>query len=386
MDFSLSEEQKLIQSTARKLSEEIIGPVAAEIDRESKPLPGDVMDKLAEFGVWGIQVPEEYGGAELDSVSYAIMIEEISKVSGTTGLTVTVHNSVATMPIYAWGSQEQRDKYVPDMAAGKRIGAFTMTEPNAGSDVAGLQMTAELDEDEWVLNGQKVFVTNGGIADVFLVGAKFDKDIGARGVGTFIVEKDSPGFTVGTVEDMLGMRGNMTSELYLENCRIPKENVLGGYDQLKNGFKLAMQALDTGRIGIAAQALGIGQAAFDIAMKYSLERQQFGKPIVSFQGVSFKLVEMATKLEAARLLIYKAADLKDKGKPFTKESAMCKWYASDVATRVCVDAIQVLGGYGYVKKHALERFYRDVKICEIYEGTNEIMKVIVANKLIREFS
>lgn len=386
MDFTLNEEQKLIQSTARKFSEEILGPWAAEIDRESKPLPPEVMDKLGEFGVWGIQIPEEYGGAEMDSISYAIMIEEISKVSGTTGLTVTVHNSVATVPILKWGSQAQKEKYIPDMASGKRLGAFTMTEPNAGSDVAGIQSVAEIDGDEWVLNGQKVFVTNGGTADVFLVGAKFDKNIGPRGVGTFIVEKSAPGFTVGTIEDMLGMRGNMTSELYMEDCRIPKEHVLGGYDHLRDGFKYAMMALDIGRIGIAAQALGIGQAAYEIALKYSTERQQFGKPISSFQGVSFKLAEMVSQLEAARLLIWKASDLKDKNMPFTKESAMCKLYASTIATQVCVEAMQILGGYGYVKKHALERFYRDVKVCEIYEGTSEVMKMIIASKILREVS
>lgn len=383
MDFTLNDEQKLVQSMARKMAQEVLGPWAGVIDAEERPLPAEVTAQLGEYGVWGIQLPERYGGAEMDAISYAIMIEEISKVCGSTGLTVTVHNSVAAWPILEYGTEAQRDRYLPDMATGASIGAYTLTEPNAGSDVSAIQTSARLDGDEWVLNGQKVFVTNGGIADVFLVGAKFDPKAGSRGLGLFLVEKDAPGFTVGTIEKMLGMRGNMTSELYLEDCRVPEENVLGGADQLELGFKQAMQILDVGRLGIAAQALGIGQAALDVALKYSTEREQFGKPISAFQGVSFQLADMATWLEAARLLIWRASDYKDRGLPFTKESAMAKLYAPTVAMKVCTMAIQVLGGYGYITEYSLERFFRDVKVTEIYEGTSEIMKLIIANQLLR---
>ncbi|GAB4327102.1 MAG: acyl-CoA dehydrogenase AcdA [Promethearchaeota archaeon] len=383
MDFSLSEEHLIVRDAARRVAEEIVAPWAPIMDRVDRFVPRDVVEKLGEHGIWGIQIPEEYGGAEMDSVAYALVVEEISKVSGTMGLAVTVHNSVATQPLFLYGTEEQKERYVRDMATGKKIGAFSLTEPNAGSDAAGIQMKAERDGDEWVLNGQKVFVTNGGFADVFLVAAKFDPDAGSRGIGLFVVDRDAPGFQVGTIEKMMGVRGNLTSELYLENCRIPLEAVLGGSEQIKVGFKRAMQILDAGRIGIAAQALGIAQAAFDVALNYATERQQFGRPIVRFQGISFKLAEMATQLDAARLLVWRASSYRERGLPFTKEAAMCKYYASKVAMRVCTEAIQVLGGYGYVKKYPLERFFRDVKVTEIYEGTSEIMKLVIINQLLR---
>jgi butyryl-CoA dehydrogenase len=315
-------------------------------------------------------------------VSYAIVIEELSRACASTGLNVTVHNSVCAVPIQKWGTDEQKERLLPDLAAGKRIGAFAMTESNAGSDVAGVATTAEQDGDEWVINGTKIFATNGGVASVMLIGALTDPKLPPhKSLGLFIMEQDMKGFSVGKIEDKMGMRGSSTTELVFRDCRVPKENMLGN---ASTGFSIAMQTLDIGRIGIAAQALGIGQAAYEASLKYSKVRQQFGKPISAFEAISFKLAEMATELNAARLLTWQACDKKDRGLPFSMEAAMCKYYAAERATQICSDAIQIHGGYGYMTETNLPRFYRDVKICSIYEGTSQIMELIIANNILKD--
>jgi len=383
MDLGYTKTQIMVQKNVRKFAGEVLDEWSHYLDRESKPLPDDVVGKMGDLNIWGIQAPLKYGGADLDSISYCLAIEEISRVSAATGLGVTVHNSVCLAPILKYGTEEQRERFAPLLAGGSKIGGFTVTEPNAGSDASGIQTTAVEDGDSFILNGQKAFVTNGGVGGIFLVAAVFASELKSRGIGIFIVEKGMEGFSAGKIEDMMGMRGNMVSELVLDNVRVPKENVLG---KLEDGFKISMQTLDIGRIGIAAQALGIGMAAYEAAAAYAAERKQFGKPIGAFQGVSFKLAEMKTKLEAARLLIYKAAHLKDRGLPFTTESAMCKMYAPTVAMDVCQEALQIFGGYGYVKDLPVERYFRDVKITNIYEGTSEVMKIIIGNTILKEFS
>ncbi|MCP4137870.1 MAG: acyl-CoA dehydrogenase [bacterium] len=383
MDLSYSKKNQMIRKNIRMFAEKELGKWASVLDRDSTPLPGDVVEKMGELNIWGIQAPSEYGGADLDTVNYAIVIEEISKVSAATGLGVTVHNSVCLAPLLKFGSPGQLEQYAGDLAAGKKIGGFTVTEPNAGSDASSIQTTAVKDGKAWVLNGQKAFVTNGGVGEVFLTAAVYDTSVKKKNIGIFIVDKSMEGFSVGKIEDMMGMRGNMVSELFLNNVRVPEENILG---TLADGFKISMQSLDIGRIGIAAQALGIGMAAFEAAATYATERKQFNRPIGSFQGVSFKLAEMKTELDAARLLIYRAAGLKDKGGSFSVEAAMAKYYASAAAMRVCQEALQIFGGYGYVKELPVERYFRDAKVTEIYEGTSEVMKIIIGNAILKEYN
>ncbi len=367
----------------RKFATEVLDEWSNYLDRESKPLPPDIVREMGRLNIWGIQAPASCGGAELDSVSYCLVIEEISRVSAAVGLGVTVHNSVCLAPLLKFGTKEQIERYAPDLATGGKIGGFTVTEPQSGSDAASIQTTAVPDGDHYILNGQKAFVTNGGVGDLFLVAASVDRAKKTRGIAIFIVEKSMKGFEVGKIEDMMGMRGNMVSELFFNNVRVPRENVLG---RVEDGFKISMQTLDMGRIGIAAQALGIGTAAYTAAATYAMERKQFDRPIGTFQAISFMLADMRTSLEAARLLIYRAADLKDRGLPFSTESAMCKYYASSAAMEACTRALQVFGGYGYVKDLPVERFFRDAKITEIYEGTSEVMKIIIGNDIINEFS
>ncbi|MHA1821480.1 MAG: acyl-CoA dehydrogenase family protein [Promethearchaeota archaeon] len=383
MDITLNETQKLVRKSIREFAEDVLAPWAPILDKEHRFLPDNIVREMGRVGIWGIQADEKYGGAGLDTISYAIIIEEIAKVCGSTALSTTVHNSVCLMPILKFGSEYLKEKYAYDLASGRKIGGFTVTEPNAGSDAAGVETIAEKDGDDYLITGQKTFVTNGGNGEVFIVGAKFDKKKGARGIGAFVVDKSMDGFHVGKIEKKLGMRGNLTSELYFDHVRVPKENILG---RLEDGFKIAMMTLDMGRIGIAAQALGIGVAAFEAAAKYAMERRQFGKPIIKFQGISFKLAEMKTNLEAARLLIYKAASLKDKNLPYTQSASMAKYFAADKAMKVCREALQIFGGYGYCMELPVERYFRDVKVTEIYEGTSEIMKLIISNSIIREFS
>ncbi len=373
----------MIKKTVRNFSREILEEWSHYLDRESKPLPDDVFESMGKMNLWGIQAPVELGGADLDTVSYSIIIEEISKISASIGLGVTVHNSVCLAPLLKFGTEAQIKKYAPDLVSGRKIGGFTVTEPNAGSDAGSVQTTATKEGSHYILNGQKAFVTNGGVGEIFLVAASFDSSRGIKGIGIFLVDKSMEGFTTGKIEDMMGMRGNMVSELYLENVKVPEENILG---KLNDGFKISMQTLDIGRIGIAAQALGIGTAAFEAAATYATERKQFNRPIGQFQGVSFKLAEMKTELDAARFLIYRAACLKDRGESFSAESAMCKYYASKTAMDVCREALQIFGGYGYVKELPVERYFRDAKITEIYEGTSEIMKIVIGSSILKEYS
>lgn len=379
MDFELTDKQKLVRRKVRTFSEEVLEPVAPIIDKEAS-FSWETAKELSKINAWGIQLPEKFGGAALDSISYVITIEEISKVCASTGLALTVHNSVGAWPIYNWGTEEQKERLLPDIASGEKIAGFTWTEPNAGSDAGAIECMAVEDGDDLVLNGSKIFVTNGAVGDVFLVGTRYKLDSGEKGLATLIVESDMDGYEIGPKEDKLGMRGNPTSSLYFHDVRVPKKNVLGS---LNDGFRIAMKTLNVGRIGIAAQALGLAQAAYEYSVKYSKERIQFDKPISEFQGVSFKLAEMATKIDSARLLVYRAADLKDKGKPFAKEAAMCKYYASDVAKDAAEKAIQIHGGYGFMKDLPVERFYRDAPVLSIYEGTNEIMKIIIAKEILR---
>ncbi len=383
MDLSLNPTQRMVKKNMKKFCAEVLAEWAPVMDRESTPLPAHVVQKMGDLNIWGIQAPRELGGACLDSISYAIVIEEISRVSAAAGLAVTVHNSVCLAPILAFGTPAQVRRFAPDLAAGRKIGGFTLTEPHAGSDASGLRTTATVDGDCYVLNGQKAFVSNGGTGDVFITAATFDTKLKTRGIGLFITEKSMAGFEVGKVEDMMGMRGNPVSEIFFNGVRVPAENMLGKPD---DGFRLSMRTLDMGRIGIAAQALGIGTAAFEAAAEYAGKRTQFDRPIGMFQGVSFKLAEMKTRLDAARLLIYRAAHRKDRTKPYATESAMAKLYASDAAMFVCREALQIFGGYGYVKDLPVERYYRDAKITEIYEGTSEVMKIIIGNAIVKEFS
>ena len=373
----------MIQKSIRKFASETLEEWANYLDRESKPLPPEIVREMGRLNIWGIQAPAEFGGADLDTVSYCLVIEEISRVSAAVGLGVTVHNSVCLAPLLKFGTRDQIARYAPDLASGRKIGGFTVTEPQAGSDAASIQTTAVADGDHYILNGQKAFVTNGGVGDLFIVAASVDRKKKTRGIALFLVEKSMEGFEVGKIEDMMGMRGNMVSELFFNNVRVPKENVLG---RVEDGFRISMQTLDIGRIGIAAQALGIGTAAYAAAATYAMERKQFDRPIGTFQAISFMLADMKTNLDAARLLIYRAADLKDRGLPFSTESAMCKVYASSTAMQVCMQALQIFGGYGYVKDLPVERFFRDAKITEIYEGTSEVMKIIIGNDIIKEFS
>ncbi|MHA1274028.1 MAG: acyl-CoA dehydrogenase family protein [Promethearchaeota archaeon] len=379
MNFELTERQKLVRESVRKFAEEVLAPVAPIVDRELR-FSWETAQKLSEINAWGIQLPEKYGGANLDTISYAITIEEISRVCASTGLNVTVHNSVGAYPIYRWGTEDQKERYLYDLATGKKIAGFTWTEPNAGSDAAGIECIAEQDGDEFILNGSKIFVTNGGVASVMIVGTRFKTEDGRTGLSAMIVEKDWKGYEIGKTEDKLGMRGSSTTSLYFNDVRVPKENVLGN---LEDGFKIAMQTLDVGRIGIAAQALGIAQAAYEHAVEYSKGRVQFKRPISSFQSIAFKLADMSTQLEAARLLVYRAAYAKDTKSRFSKESSMCKLYAAEVAKRICLEALQIHGGYGYMKDLPIERYLRDAVVTSIYEGTSEIMKLIISQQILR---
>lgn len=382
MDFTYSKIQLLVQKSVRRFAQEMLAPIASELDRQSRRLPKEVLDAMANMGLFGIQIDEKYGGAALDSISYCIAIDEISRACGSTGLMTTVHNSVCAMPIQMFGTEYQKDTFLIPLATGKKIGSFSVTEPGAGSDASGLQTTAVKDGNDWILNGQKCFVTNGGLSEIYLIAAVFDRSKGAKGVGLFICDTNMPGFKIGKIEQKLGLRSNPTSEIFMDNVRVPAENVLG---KPSDGFKIMMKTLDIGRIGIAAQALGIATAAFEAAAVYANERYQFNQPIGKFQGISFKLAEMKTKLDASRYLIYRAADLKDKGLEFSQASAMCKYFATENAMDICTQAIQVFGGYGFIQDLPAERYFRDVKVTQIYEGTNEIMKMIIGNNIMREY-
>lgn len=377
MDFELTEMQKLFKKTVREFAEKEIKPLADKIDKEEY-FPKDLYKKMGKMGLMGMTVPQKYGGAGIDRVSYMIALEEISRVCGSTGLILEAHNSLGVGHIYEKGTEEQRKKYLPKLLNGEGIAAWALTEPNAGSDAAAIQTTAVLDGDEWVINGTKQFITSGDIAEVVTVMAKTDKTQGAKGISAFIVEKDTTGFKVGQLEDKLGVRGSHTAELIFKDCRIPKENLL---DKEGMGFIGAMTILDRGRTAIGTMAVGIAQGALDESIEYAKQRQQFGKPIGKFQAIQWMIADMATQIDAARLLVYRAADLEEKGKPFTIEASMAKLFASEIAMKATRNAIQIFGGYGYIREYPLERFFRDVKLCEIGEGTSEVQRMIIARKL-----
>ena len=375
MEFGFSKELDLLREMYKKFAETEIKPLAEELDEEER-LPVESIPKLARYGFMGIPFPKEYGGAGGNYLTYAMAIEELGKVCGTTAVVVSAHTSLCAGPIYYFGTEEQKQKYLVPLAKGEKIGAFGLTEPSAGTDSSMQQTTAKLDGDEYVLNGTKVFITNAGYADIYVVIAMTDKSKGNRGISAFIVEKGTPGFSIGKKERKMGIRGSATCDLIFENCRIPKENLLGKEGQ---GFKIAMQTLDGGRIGIASQALGIMQGAIDECVKYVMERKQFGKKIGQFQNTQFELADMATKAEAAKLLVYKAACEKDAGRPYSHLSAMCKYYAGSTASDITRRCVQLFGGYGYTRDYPVERMMRDAKITEIYEGTSEVQKMVISS-------
>ena len=379
MDFSLTEEQELIQKTAREFAAKEVEPIAAEIDATGR-VPIENFRKMGELGLLGLLVPEEYGGSGADTVSFVLAVEEISKACASTGAMMAIHNGVVCLPLLLFGTEEQKRKYLPDLAAGRLIGAFALTEPEAGSDAAAIRTRAVRDGDHYVLRGTKHFITNGAIADLVIVFATVDPSLRHKGITAFIVEKGTPGFSAGKEEVKMGIRGTNTSELIFDECRIPAENRLGEEGQ---GFKIALSVLDTGRIGIAAQSLGIAERAYEEALNYAKRREQFGQPIARFQAIQWMLADMATRIEAARLLTYNAALKRDSGERFTKEASMAKLYASETAVWVVDRAVQIHGGYGYMKGYVVERLYRDARITAIYEGTNEIQRLVIANQLLR---
>jgi len=378
--FNPCMKHKLVRRTVRDFAEAELGPIAHEIDREAR-FPWEVIEKMRPLNFFGLQVPRKYGGADIDSISYAITIEEISRVSGAVGLCITVHNSVGIYPILRFGTDEQKQLYLPKLARGEYIGAFCLTEANAGSDASGVETHAVIDGDDYIINGTKIFVTNGGVCSLPLIFVITDPDASSKNASVFIVESSMPGYSVGEIEDLCGMRANPVSSLFLEDCRVPKENLLG---RPGDGTKIGLCALDTGRIGIGAQAVGIAQAAFESSVKYSKERQQFKKPISSFQTIQNMLADMATEIDAARLLVYRVCALKDAGKPFSKEAAMAKLYCSGAASRITSQAVQIHGGYGYSKEYDVERYFRDAKVTEIYEGTSEIQRMVISRTVLTE--
>ena len=389
MDFTLSKKHEMARALFREFAEKEVKPLAQEVD-ETEEFPRTTVEKMAKAGFMGIPVPKEYGGQGCDILTYAMCVEELSKVCGTTGVIVSAHTSLCCDPILTYGTEEQKQKYLPDLASGKKIGAFGLTEPGAGTDAQGQQTKAVLDGDEWVINGSKIFITNGKEAEVYVIFAvtgliekkpgRFMKEISA-----FIVEKGTPGFSFGTKEKKMGIRGSSTYELIFTDCRIPKENLLGKQGQ---GFKIAMHTLDGGRIGIAAQALGIGEGALERTVEYTKERKQFGRSIAQQQNTQFQLADMATKAQAAQLLVYKAACKKDQYQADHKtaygvEAAMAKLYAAEMAMEVTTKAVQLHGGYGYTREYDVERMMRDAKITEIYEGTSEVQRMVISADLLK---
>jgi len=373
VDFDLSEEQKMLQDTIRKFADEEIAPVAGEYDKKAE-FPRDLFDKLAALGFTGTPIPEEYGGAGFDYISHAIVAEEIGRVDSSLRGTYSVQVSLVELPIYKFGNEEQKDKYLPKLTSGEWIGCFGLTEPDAGSDPSSMRTTATEDGDYYILNGQKTWITNAGIADLAIVYAKTDKDAGAKGITAFLVERGFDGFSTKDLHDKLGLRASNTGEIYLENCRVPKENVMGA---VNDGFKLALGTLDFGRFTVAAGCVGSAQGCIDICKEYAKERIQFGKPIASFQLVQQMIADMVVECEAGRLLVYRAGDLKNKGRPNTRETSIAKYYCSEMVNRVAYKAIQIHGGYGFSGEYDVERFYRDARINTLYEGTSQIQQLII---------
>ncbi len=374
----LNEKHRILRRSVRDFCEQELKPIAAEIDQEAR-FPWEVAEKMGPLGYFGIQAPREMGGAGLDSLSYAVTIEEVSRVSGALGLCLSVHNSVALYPILAFGSKEQHQRWVPPLAQGRKIGAFCLTEPNAGSDAAAITATALEEGDHWLVNANKVFVTNGGVADICLIFARTDPAAGRRGISVVVAERGTAGFVVGDLEDLCGMRANPVSSIRLYDCRVPKENLLG---KTGMGLKIGLAALDTGRIGIAAQALGIAQAALEEAVQYANQRQQFGVPLARHQAIQMMVADMATQVDAARMMVYRAAWLKDNRQPVTRAAAQAKLFAAEAATMVTDLAVQIHGGYGYSKAYAVERYYRDARVTRIYEGTSEVHRMVIAREVL----
>ena len=374
MDFKQDELHQELIDMYRDFAQNEVKPLAAEIDRTER-FPDETVVKMADMGLLGIPIPEEYEGAGMDNLSYAQCIEELSKVCASTGVILSAHTSLCAWPIYAFGTEEQKQKYLLPLASGRKLGALGLTEPGAGTDSAMQKSTAVLDGDHYVLNGSKCFITNAGPADTYFILAMTDKEQGTRGISGFIVEKGTPGFTIGKLEEKMGIHASATSELIFEDCRIPKENLLG---QEGKGFKYVMMTLDGGRIGIAAQAVGIAQGAIDETIPYVTTRVQFGKRISQFQNTQFELADMQTKVDAARMLVYRAACAKDAGEPYSHMAAMAKLFSSEVASDVSRRCLQLFGGYGYMREYPMEQKMRDAKITEIYEGTSEVQKMVVA--------
>lgn len=379
MDFSYSKTEQLFLQMIRSFAENEVKPLAAEVDEQER-FPIETVEKMGKLGIMGIPVPKQYGGAGGTVQMYIMAVEELSRVCATTGVIVSAHTSLCMSPIMEHGTEEQKMKYLPKLASGEWIGAFGLTEPNAGTDAAMQQTTAVDAGDHWVLNGSKIFITNASYANVFIVMAMTDKSKGTKGISAFIVEKGMPGFSIGKKELKMGIRGSATCELIFENCIVPKENLLG---QLGKGFGIAMKTLDGGRIGIASQALGIAQGAMDETVKYTKERKQFGKPIAKFQNTQFQMADLKTKVEAARLLVRSAAWKKDMGLPYSADAAMAKLFAAETAMEVTTKAVQFHGGYGYTREYPVERMMRDAKITEIYEGTSEVQRMVIAGHLFK---
>lgn len=378
MDFTLSKEHQMARTLFRDFAQKEVKPLAQEVD-EQEMFPTETVKKMQELGFLGIPMPKEYGGQGCDTLTYVLCIEELSKVCGTTGVIVSAHTSLGADPIKKFGTAEQKEKFLRPLVSGEKLGAFGLTEPGAGTDASGQQTKAVLDGDEYVLNGTKIFITNGKEADIYIIFAMTDKSKGTKGISAFIVEKGTPGFTFGTKEKKMGIRGSSTYELIFTDCRIPKENLLG---QEGKGFGIAMQTLDGGRIGIAAQALGIAAGALESTIAYVKERKQFGRSISKFQNTQFQIADMATKVEAARMLVYRAAMAKDTQQRFSVEAAIAKLYAAEIAMEVTSKAVQLHGGYGYTREYDVERMMRDAKITEIYEGTSEVQRMVIAGNLL----
>lgn len=380
MDFSVSKKELLFLQLLREFVDKEVRPLAAEVDEQER-FPAETVKKMSELGIMGIPFPVEFGGAGGTNIMYSMAVEELSRACATTGIIVSAHTSLCASPIYEFGTKEQRERFLPELLSGKKIGAFGLTEPNAGTDSSAQQTTAVEDGDNYILNGSKIFITNSPEADVYIVFAMTDKAQGNRGITTFIVEKGTSGFTFGKKEKKLGIRGSSTSELIFTDCVVPKENILG---KVGGGFKIAMKTLDGGRIGVASQALGIAQGAMDETVKYVNERKQFGRTIGQFQNTQFQLADLQTKIEASRLLVRAAADKKDNGLPYSVDAAYAKLFASETAMEMTTKAVQFHGGYGYTREYPVERMMRDAKITEIYEGTSEVQRMVIAGNLLKK--
>lgn len=379
MDFTLSKEHQMLQTLFRDFAEKEVKPLAEELDEEER-FPVETVEKMKKYGFLGIPFPKEYGGQGCDTLAYIMCVEELSKVCATTGVIVSAHTSLGSNPIKQYGTEEQKQKYLVPLAKGEKLGAFGLTEAGAGTDASGQQTKAVLDGDHYVLNGNKIFITNAGYADIYIIMAMTDKSKGNHGISAFIVEKDFPGFSVGKKERKMGIRGSATAELIMENCIVPKENLLGKEGQ---GFKIAMNTLDGGRIGIAAQALGIAEGALNEAITYVKERKQFGRPLSKFQNTQFVIADLKAKIEAAQLLVYRAAIAKDTQERFSVEAAIAKLIAAETAMEVTTKCVQLLGGYGYTREYPLERMMRDAKITEIYEGTSEVQRMVISGAALK---